>query len=83
MTETTKFGFTTSELRLLETVEQYINEENWENMVATKLKISPVTVRTKLYRLRIKFQRSEGFNKAYKKWREKLFRKSGGRFRGL
>jgi sugar diacid utilization regulator len=76
-------GFSTKDLLLLETIEKYVKEDNWLVMTAQELRIRPVTVRIKLYRMRLKFQRAENFIQAYKKWRETLFRKSGGRWRHL
>lgn len=76
-------GFSTKDLLLLETIEKYIMDDNWNVKVAQKLRIQPTTVRIKLYKVRLKFQKSENFNEAYKKWRERLFRKSGGKWRHL
>jgi len=78
-----KIGFSHKDLVLLETVEKYAKEENWLILTAKELRLKPVTVRTKLYRLRLRFQKSEQFIEAYKKWRETLFRKSGGKWRHL
>jgi hypothetical protein len=78
-----RYGFSRRDLEMLETIEKLILEDRWCEMTAIKLRISPVTVRTRLYRLRLRFEKSEAFNKAYKQWREKLFRKSGGKWRQL
>ena len=78
-----KFGFTTKDLLMLETIEKHVKEDNWLIATAQELRLSPVTVRVKLSRLRLKYQRAVDFIEAYKKWRERLFRKSGGRWRHL
>jgi len=78
-----KSDFTTKDLLLLETVEKHVKKKNWLEATALDLKIKPVTVRVKLLRLRARYARSVGFVESYKKWRELLFRKSGGGWRHL
>lgn len=78
-----KTSFSPKELLLLNTIEKYVDLPNWEAVVASKLGYEPVTVRTKMYRLRSKYKRALNFIEAYKKWRETLFKKSGGAWRHL
>jgi len=79
----TKLGFSKRDLQMLELIERYILEDQWCELVATKMRIQPTTVRGKLYGLRLKFQKAVDFIEAYKKWRASLFKKSGGKWRHL
>jgi hypothetical protein len=79
----TKFGFRTKDLLMLELMEKYMKDDDWEKIVARKLKCSPITLRTRLLRIRNRYTDAVNYIEAYKSWRQKLFRLSGGRFRGL
>lgn len=78
-----KIGFSTKDLLLLEEIERYIKEDNWRSMCARSLRVTPNTVKIRLHRMRKKFVDAQAFIKAYKQWRESLFRKSGGKWRHL
>lgn len=78
-----KIGFTTKDLLLLEEIERKIKEKDWRLESARSLRVTPNTIKIRLYRMRRKFEDAQAFIKAYKQWRERLFRKSGGKWRHL
>jgi hypothetical protein len=79
-------GFSACELRLLEKLLELIEEGERENL-ATKaailLKLSPVTVRTRLSRMRCKYRDAKQFMAEYRGWQQRLYQKSGGKFHSL
>jgi hypothetical protein len=79
-------GWTTRELTLLETIEQLIKEGYREGLLekaAVRLHISEVTVRTRLSRMRSKYQQTKTFMAEYRGWQQRLYQKTGGKFRSL
>ena len=78
-----KIGFTTKDLLLLEEIERNIKEKDWRPKCARSLRVTPNTIKIRLHRMRKKFEDAQAFSKAYKQWRERLFRKSGGKWRHL
>jgi hypothetical protein len=78
--------FTVKELELLETLDRLIKDGYREGLVvkaAIRLKLSPVTVRTRLSRMRSKYGSALSFCREYRNWQQKLFKGSGGRFNPL
>jgi hypothetical protein len=78
--------FPVKELELLETLDRLIKEGYQEGLVvkaAIRLKLSPVTVRTRLSRMRRKYASALRFCREYRNWQQKLFKGSGGRFNPL
>lgn len=81
-----KAGFTEKELKLLEKLQDLVDRGFREGLleaVAVELKISPVTVRTRLSRMRSKYQQTKTFMAEYRGWQQKLYQKSGGKFHSL
>jgi predicted ArsR family transcriptional regulator len=81
-----KAGFTAKELKLLEKLEDLIQRGYREGILdaaAVELKISPTTVRTRLSRLRSKYAQTKMFMAEYRGWQQKLYQRTGGKFRSL
>ena len=81
-----KAGFTMKELKLLEKLQELVDQGYREGILeaaAVELKISPVTVRTRLCRLRSKYWDAKQFMAEYRGWQQKLYQKTGGKFRSL
>jgi hypothetical protein len=81
-----KAGFTPRELKLLEKLQELVDRGYRGNILETaavELKISPVTVRTWLSRLRSKYWDTKQFMKEYRGWQQKLYQKTGGKFHSL
>ena len=81
-----KAGFTEREMKLLETFEELIESgmrENFINAAAVELKLSPVTIRTRLSRMRSKYNQCKEFMAEYRGWQQRLYQKTGGRFHNL
>ena len=79
-------GFTDKELELLEKLLELVErgfKENLDEKAAVELKISPVTVRTRLCRMRSKYHCAKDFIRAYRGWQQRLYQKTGGKFRSL
>lgn len=79
-------GFTEKDLELLETLWKLIKSsirENFDEKAAVLLKCSPVTVRTRLYRMSLKYEAAKRFCKEYRSWQQKLYQKSGAKFHSL
>lgn len=79
--------FTKKELEMLDIMIQIIEESgfsaNIRQKTAIRLGISPVTVRTRLSRLRSKYAGTLRFVKEYRRYQQKLFQKTGGKFNPL
>ena len=81
-----KAGFTTKEMLLLEKLQELVARGYRENILETaalELRISPVTVRTRLCRLRNKYRQTKTFMSEYRGWQQRLYQKTGGKFRSL
>jgi hypothetical protein len=79
-------GLTNNEIKLLEKLLDLVErgfKENLAEKAAIELRISPTTVRTRFYRLRNKYRSAKEFAKEYRGWQQKLFQKTGGKFRSL
>lgn len=79
-------GFTEKEERLLETLWKLIESgvrEGFDEKAALDLNLSQVTVRTRLYRMRLKYEAAKRFCKEYRSWQQRLYQKSGGKFHSL
>jgi hypothetical protein len=79
-------GFTDNEVKLLEKLLELVDRGERENLdvkAGIELKISPVTVRTRFYRMRLKYENAKDFMKEYRGWQQRLFQKTGGKFRSL
>jgi hypothetical protein len=79
-------GLTSRELATLEKLLQLVNEGYKEGLMekcAIELRISPVTVRTRLSRIRSKYRDAKLFMGEYRGWQQRLFQRSGGKFRSL
>ena len=79
-------GFTYKELELLEKLLELVErgfKENLDEKAAVELKISPVTVRTRLCRMRIKYRAAKEVMREYRGWQQKLYQKTGGKFKSL
>ena len=79
-------GFSQKELKLLEALLELIDEgdrEGLETKAAIRLKCSPITVRTRLSRMRSKYRDAKAFNAEYRGWQQKLYQKTGGKFHSL
>lgn len=79
-------GLTHEEIKLLEKPLDLVErgfKENLAEKAAIELRISPTTVRTRFYRLRNKYSSAKEFAKVYRGWQQKLFQKTGGKFRSL
>jgi hypothetical protein len=79
-------GLTHNEIKLLEKLLDLVErgfKENLAEKAAIELRISPTTVRTRFYRLRNKYSSAKEFTKTYRGWQQKLFQKTGGKFRSL
>lgn len=69
-------AFTDKELELLEIWLDLINRGHRTNLdvkAANKLRISPVTVRTRKSRMRAKYEASLNFCREYRSWQQKFF----------
>lgn len=79
--------FTRREIELLDLVLEDIEEFGYSpglpDRVAQRLGLSPVTVRTRLSRLRSKYAGTLRFIKVYRRYQQKIFQKSGGKFNPL
>jgi len=79
-------GFSACELKLLEKLEELITDgerENLETKAAILLKLNPVTIRTRLSRMRVKYRDTKQFMAEYRGWQQKLYQRSGGKFHSL
>jgi hypothetical protein len=79
-------GLTSKELATLEKLQELVDEGHREGLVekcAIELRISPVTVRTRLSRIRSKYRDAKLFMAQYREYQQKLFQKSQGKFRSL
>jgi len=79
-------GFTAREMELLEKLLELVErgfKEGLAEKAAIELRLSPVTVRTRLCRLRSKYRAARQFVKEYRGWQQRLYQKTGGKFRGL
>jgi hypothetical protein len=79
-------GFTTKERALLEKLLELIDRglrEDLATKAAIELKISPVTVRSRLSRMRSKYRDAKGFMAEYRGWQQRLYQRSGGKFHSL
>jgi hypothetical protein len=78
--------FTEKDLALLETLRKLIKggvREHFDEKAAVLLKCSPVTVRTRLYRMSLKYEAAKKFCKEYRSWQQRLYQKSGAKFHSL
>lgn len=79
--------FTKKEVEMLDMFIEEIElngfSANIRQKVAIRLGISPVTVRTRLSRLRSKYAGTLRFVKEYRKYQQKIFQKTGGKFNPL
>jgi hypothetical protein len=81
-----KAGFTERELKLLEKLQDLVERGFREGILeaaSVELKISPVTVRTRLSRMRSKYAQTKTFMKDYRSWQQRLYQRSGGKFHSL
>jgi hypothetical protein len=81
-----KAGFTERELKLLEKLQELIDRGYRHGILETaaiELHISPVTVATRLSRLRSKYAQTKAFMAEYRGWQQRLYQKSGGKFHSL
>lgn len=81
-----KAGFTERELKLLEKLEELVQRGFRDRILETaalELHISPVTVRTRLSRMRSKYAQTKMFMAEYRGWQQKLYQRSGGKFHNL
>ena len=79
-------GFTARELKLLEKLLELIDRGLREDLAmkaSIELKISPVTVRSRLSRMRSKYRDTKAFMSEYRHWQQTLYQKSGGKFHSL
>jgi len=79
-------GFTTRERALLEKLLELIDRglrEDLATKAAIELKIDPVTVRSRLSRMRSKYRDCKGFMAEYRGWQQKLYQRTGGKFHSL
>jgi hypothetical protein len=76
-------GFTELELQTLRAIEKCVDKPDVYRAASALLKVEPSTLRNRLYKIRRRFRQANDFVIAYKRWRETLFRKSGGRLRIL
>ncbi|MCJ7470296.1 hypothetical protein MUO74_07350 [Candidatus Bathyarchaeota archaeon] len=81
-----KAGFTHKEMLLLEKLQELIDRGERNGLLekaAVELRLSPVTVRTRLSRLRSKYQQTKTFMGEYRHWQQTLYQKTGGKFHSL
>jgi hypothetical protein len=81
-----KAGFTHKEMLLLEKLLELVDRGEREGLLeraAVELHLSPVTVRTRLSRLRSKYAQTKMFMAEYRSWQQKLFQRTGGKFHSL
>jgi hypothetical protein len=81
-----KAGFTERELKLLEKFEELVQRGFRERILETaaiEMRLSPVTVRTRLSRMRSKYAQTKTFMAEYRGWQQKLYQRSGGKFHSL
>jgi hypothetical protein len=81
-----KAGFTERELKLLEKLQDLVERGFRERLLETasvELKISNVTVRTRLSRMRSKYAQTKVFMAEYRGWQQRLYQRSGGKFHSL
>lgn len=79
-------GFTEKELKMLEKFQDLIERgfhDGLQEKAAIELKVSPVTVRTRLSRMRAKYRDTKAFLTEYRHWQQVLYQRSGGKFHGL
>jgi hypothetical protein len=79
-------GFTQKDLKLLEKFQDLVDRGFKEDLLekaAVELKMSPITVRTRLSRLRAKHKDNSRFLKDYRHWQQTLYHRTGGRFHFL
>lgn len=79
-------GLTHNEIKMLEKLLDLIDrgfKENLAEKAAIELKLSPTTIRTRLYRLCNKYRSAKEFAKEYRGWQQKLYQKTCGKFRSL
>lgn len=81
-----KRGFTVKEMLLLEKLQELIARGERERLMekaAVELRLSPVTVRTRLSRLRSKYAETKTFMAEYRGWQQRLYQRTGGKFHSL
>lgn len=79
-------GLTSRELAMLEKLLELVDEgdrEGLQEKAAIELRISPVTIRSRLSRLRGKYRDAKAFMAEYRSWQQKLYQKSHGKFHSL
>ncbi len=79
-------GFTQKDLKLLEKFQDLVDrgfKEDLMEKAAIELKMSPVTVRTRLSRLRSKYRDNKAFLTEYRHWQQTLYHRTGGKFHSL
>jgi hypothetical protein len=79
-------GFTQRETKLLEKLQELVEKGYRENLIsaaAVELHLSPVTVRTRLCRMRIKYSAAKEFMAEYRGWQQRLYQRSAGKFHSL
>ena len=79
-------GFSKKERVLLEELLELIDRglrEDLATKAAIELRISPVTVRSRLSRMRSKYRDTKAFMSEYRSWQQRLYQKSGGKFHSL
>lgn len=77
---------TMKEMLLLEKLQELIDRGErvgLEEKAAVELRISPVTVRTRLSRLRSKYAQTKMFMAEYRGWQQRLYQRSSGKFHSL
>jgi hypothetical protein len=81
-----KAGFTERELKLLEKLEELVQRGFRDRILETaalELRLSPITVRTRLSRMRSKYAQTKMFMAEYRGWQQRLYQRSGGKFHSL
>lgn len=79
-------GFTESERELLECFLDLLAKgwkKNLYNKAAFKLKLAPSTVRSRISRMKSKYEDSLTFQKEYRSFQQTFFQKTSGKFNPL
>jgi len=80
-------SFTEKELKLLETWSKLIDEgfrSGLYDKAAAQLKLSPVTVRSRVSRMRTnKYENALQFVREYRSWQQRFYQRTGGKFNPL
>ena len=63
-----KFGFTDREVQILKALAMYRSIES----AAKVLHVKPITIRTTLYRVRLRYDRCREFIDQYHKWKKEM-----------